>query len=103
MCENLNTYYEKDTSILMTVQAAGLYTFLLSVGAVPLLAPLVVSPEPRLRRNACCALAQVAKHSVDLAEVVVEADLFPRVLTCLKFPDDGVRKYGATAVREVGR
>lgn len=70
-------------------------------GAVPLLAPLVVSPEARLRRNACCALAQIAKHSMDLAEVVVEADLFPRVLTSLKFPDDAVRKCGATVVREV--
>lgn len=32
----------------------------------------------------CSALAQVAKHSVDLAEVVVEAEVFPKVLTCLK-------------------
>jgi hypothetical protein len=43
----------------------------------------------------------VAKHSVDLAEVVVEAEIFPKILTCLKFPDNSVRKYGATAVREV--
>jgi hypothetical protein len=26
----------------------------------------------------------VAKHSVDLAEVVVEAEVFPKLLTCLK-------------------
>lgn len=46
----------------------------------------------------CSALAQVAKHSVDLAEVVVEADLFPKALTCLKFPDEFVRKHAATLV-----
>lgn len=27
----------------------------------------------------CCALSQVAKHSVDLAEVVVGAEIFPKV------------------------
>ncbi len=29
-------------------------------------------------------LAQIAKHSVELAEVVVEAEIFPKILTCLK-------------------
>ena len=51
----------------------------------------------------CCALAQIAKHSVDLAEVVVEAEVFPKILTCLKFPDELVRKHTATVVREVRR
>ncbi len=50
----------------------------------------------------CSALAQVAKHSVDLAEVVVEAELFPKCLTCLQYPDDAVRKAAATLCREVG-
>jgi hypothetical protein len=39
---------------------------------------------------------------VDLAEVVVEAELFPKCLTCLKYPDDAVRKAAATLCREVG-
>ena len=30
------------------------------------------------------SLSQIAKHSVDLAEMVVEAEIFPAVLTCLK-------------------
>jgi hypothetical protein len=51
----------------------------------------------------CCALAQVAKHSVDMAEAVVEAEAFPRALTCLQFPDDLVRKHAATLVREVAK
>lgn len=51
----------------------------------------------------CCALSQIAKHSVDLAEVVVEAEVFPKILTCLKFPDEFVRKHAATVVREVAK
>lgn len=51
----------------------------------------------------CTALAQVAKHSVDLAEAVVEAEVFPKVLTCLQFPDDTVRKASATLVRETAK
>lgn len=38
----------------------------------------------RLRPQICACLAQIAKHSVDLAEVVVEADIFPKILTALK-------------------
>jgi hypothetical protein len=53
-----------------------------------------------LRVQVCCALAQVAKHSVDMAEVVVEAEIFPKLLTCLAFPDPAVRKAAATVVRE---
>lgn len=39
---------------------------------------------PSWLAQVCCALAQIAKHSVDLAEVVVEAEVFPKLLTCLK-------------------
>lgn len=31
--------------------------------------------------------SQIAKHSVDLAEVVVEAEVFPKIFTCLKDGD----------------
>jgi hypothetical protein len=70
-------------------------------GAVAYLAPLVLNQDPKLKRQVCCALAQIAKHSVDMAEVVVEAEVFPKILTCLKFPDELVRKHAATVVREV--
>lgn len=36
-----------------------------------------------------------------MAEVVMEAEVFPKILTCLKFPDELVRKHAATVVREV--
>lgn len=49
----------------------------------------------------CCCLGHIAKHSVDLAEMVVEAEIFPKILTCLKYPDELVRKNSATVIREV--
>lgn len=61
----------------------------------------MLNQDPKLKRQVCCALAQIAKHSVDMAEVVVEAEVFPKILTCLKFPDELVRKHAATVVREV--
>ncbi len=51
----------------------------------------------------CSCLGQIAKHSVDLAEVVVEAEIFPRILHCLKDVDEYVRKNAATCVREIAR
>jgi hypothetical protein len=62
----------------------------------------VVSPDAKLKRQVCAALGQIAKHSVDLAEVVVEAEVFPNILMCLKDVDGFVRKHAATAIREVG-
>jgi hypothetical protein len=50
----------------------------------------------------CSALGQIAKHSVDLAEVVVEAEVFPKCLTCLKYPDEFVQKHAATLVSVCG-
>ena len=42
--------------------------------------------------------AQISKHSVDLAEVVVEAEIFRGVLNLLKDLDVYVRKNAATAL-----
>jgi len=40
---------------------------------------------------------------VDLAEVVVEAEIFPRILNCLKDMDVQVRKNAATCIREIAK
>merc|ERR1712060_656653 len=60
-------------------------------------------PDAPLKRQVCSCLAQIAKHSVDLAEVVVEAEIFPRILHCLKDIDEFVRKNAATCIREIAR
>jgi len=55
------------------------------------------------QRQVFSALSQIAKHNVDLAEMVVEADVFPSVLTCLKDPDEYVKKNTATLIREIAK
>merc|ERR1712083_260133 len=65
-------------------------------GAVSLLAKDISHNDAPLKRQVCSCLAQIAKHSVDLAEVVVEAEIFPRILNCLKDIDVQVRKNAAT-------
>lgn len=55
------------------------------------------------QRQVFSALSQISKHSVDLAEMVVEADIFPAVLSCLKDSDDYVKKNVATLIREISK
>merc|ERR1712056_128117 len=38
-----------------------------------------------------------------MGEVVVEAEIFPRILHCLKDIDEFVRKNAATCIREIAR
>jgi vesicle coat complex subunit len=38
-----------------------------------------------------------------LAEKVVEAEVFPKILNCLKDKDVGVRKNAATCIREIAK
>merc|ERR1711881_256679 len=49
------------------------------------------------------ALSQISKHSVELAELVVEAEVFPGVLTCLKSDDSYVVKNTATLMRDIAK
>ena len=55
------------------------------------------------KRQVFSALSQIAKHSVDLAEMVVEAEIFPAVLQCLKDSDEYVKKNVATLIREIAK
>ena len=45
----------------------------------------------------------MSKHSVELAEMVVEAEIFPAVLSSLRDPDDYVIKNVATLIREIAK
>ena len=50
------------------------------------------------------ALSQVSKHSVELAEMVVdEAEIFPATFSSLRDPDDYVIKNVATLIREIAK
>ncbi|CAN0167607.1 unnamed protein product, partial [Hapterophycus canaliculatus] len=72
-------------------------------GAGAYLSPLIMHPDSKLKRQVCCCLGQIAKHSVDLAEVVVEAEVFPNILKCLRDSDLYVRKNAATCIREIAK
>ena len=65
--------------------------------------PPINHSDAKLKRQVCGTLAHIAKHSVDLAEVVVEAEIFPNILNCLRDIDTMVRKNGAMCVREVSK
>lgn len=47
------------------------------------------------------ALTQISKHSVSLAEMVIEAEIFPAAMSCLRDPDEYVKKNVVTLMREV--
>ena len=89
-------------------------------GAIAHLAQLILNPDAQLkvRSAASCpsnviiapfllqrqifsALSQIAKHSVDLAEMVVEAEIFPAAFACLNDSDEYVKKNCATLIREI--
>lgn len=49
------------------------------------------------------ALSQISKHTVELAELVVEAEVFPVMLTSLRDVDEYVQKNVATLIREIAK
>ena len=53
------------------------------------------------QRQVLSALASIAKHTVDFAELIVEAELFPNVLNHMAHPDENVVKGAAVLTREV--
>lgn len=67
------------------------------------LAALIPHVDVQIKRQVCCCLANIAKHEVELAEEVVNADLFPKILYRLKDSDLLVKKYAATCIREIAK
>jgi len=47
------------------------------------------------------ALSSIAKHSAELAEAVVEAEIFPDVLMHMAHPDENVARFAAILTREI--
>lgn len=54
-----------------------------------------------VQRQALSALSSIAKHTVNLAESIIEAEIFPDVLLHMAHPDEGVNKAAATLTREI--
>lgn len=64
---------------------------------------MIQHADGKLKRQVCSALSQIAKHSVDMAEVIVEAEVFPKIFAVLKDADVVARKHAATCIREVAK
>lgn len=76
---------------------------MVDANTISFIAPLLSNPDAKLRRQVCSALSQIAKHTIDLAETVVDGDIFPNVLTCLRDEDAFVRKNAATLICEIAK
>lgn len=48
-------------------------------------------------------MANISRHTIDLAEIVVDNDIFPKILYRLKDNDNLVRKYAAICIREIAK
>ena len=76
---------------------------MVDAGAIAHLTPLLGHPDAKLKRQVTSVLGQIAKHTVDLAEAVVEGEIFPAILTCLKDHDLYVRKNSSTLICELAK
>jgi len=48
-------------------------------------------------------LSEIAKHSIELAEAVASADLFPKILNYLKDNDPEVKLNSCNCIKKIAR
>lgn len=53
------------------------------------------------QRQVLSTLSCIAKHSVELAEYVIDAQVFPNVFFCMKHTDENVARAAATLTKEI--
>jgi hypothetical protein len=75
--------------------------------AIQNLTPLIESTDAKLKRQVCACLSHIAKHSVELAEAVVEGEIFRKenkgIFLLLKDEDALVKKNCAVLLREIAK
>ena len=49
---------------------------------------MILNPDAKLKGQVLSCLAQISKHSVELAELVVEAEIFPGTVVLLANQND---------------
>jgi len=76
---------------------------IVDTNALFFLTQLIHNSDPKLLRQVCSCLCQIAKHNLTLAEEVVDREIFPRVLYCLKNNDVYVQKNAASLVCEISK
>lgn len=57
--------------------------------------------KTKMQRQVLSAFGNIAKHSIEFAEFVVEAEIFPNALIDMAHPDENVVKAAAVLTREV--
>ena len=63
--------------VALWCECVQLATVISGSGTIPHLVACLKHSDAKLKRQAANSLAQVCKHNVDLAEVAVEAGMFP--------------------------
>ncbi|CAH0549122.1 unnamed protein product [Brassicogethes aeneus] len=71
------------------------------MGAISHIVRNLPNTDEKLKRQTLCALSSCAKHSSEIAEVVVEAEIFPDVLIHLTHPSVNVKRNAACLIREI--
>lgn len=74
-----------------------------SAGAVPLLVLCVQEPELSLKRVAASALSDIAKHTPELAQVVVDTGAVPYLAPLLVNQDAKLKRQVSQSARGRGR
>lgn len=59
--------------------------------------------DGKLKKQILCTLANVAEHNLELAEMVVNENIFPTVLIHLGHDSIYVRKQAARLVQEIAK
>ena len=54
-----------------------------------------------LQRQAFYSSAQIAKHTLDYAELILEAGIFPQVVIAIRDKDTNLRKEAANLIKEL--
>jgi len=72
-------------------------------GAIKNLTMLIAHPDPGIKKQVCACLANIAKHTEQLAITVTEADIFPKILYCLKDSNPQVKRNAANCIREIAK
>ena len=72
-----------------------------NAGTLRVLAGCLADRDWELREYACTSLANVAKHNEDLAQKVAGADVFARIINCIKDEKEKVQRQAVLCVKEI--
>jgi len=72
-----------------------------NAGTLRALAGCMIDRDWELRQYACACLANIAKHNEELAQKVAGADIFAKLISCIKDEKVNVQKQAVLCVKEI--